>query len=182
MQGDSTIFSHVHFSKTLGARSVTVVSRKTWRMGTPKLMFAKNLSRRFPMRRGERKVRVYAFGGWGVGAALGRARQAKRASRRRFGIETSYRRLNEGKGRTTKKDLVYRLLLLGLALLLRQGWVWLTWQLACAWGCGRRVWLGELPLRRLLDWLGDEIRQRYKEERSLDLGRLLQGESVMPAA
>lgn len=133
-------------------------------------------------RRGERKVRVYAFGGWGVGAALARARQAKRAYRRRFGIETSYRQMNEGKGRTTKKDVVYRLLLIGLALLLRQAWVWLTWQLACAWGCGQRVWLGALPLRRLLDWLGDALRQRYKEERSLDLGRLPQGESVMPAA
>ena len=53
-------------------------------------------------------------------AALGRARQAKRAYRRRYGIETSYRQLNDGKGRTTKKDQAYRLLLVGLALLLRQ--------------------------------------------------------------
>jgi hypothetical protein len=123
-------------------------------------------------RSGERTVKVYAFGGWGARAALGRARQAKRVYRRRFGIETSYRQMNEGKGRTTKKDGVYRLLLIGVALLLRQVWVWLTWQLARAWRCRPSQWIGELPLRRLLDWLRDEVRKRYKEERSIDLGPL----------
>jgi hypothetical protein len=123
-------------------------------------------------RAGERTVKVYAFGGWGTSAALTRARQAKRAYRRRFGIETSYRQMNESKGRTTKKDGVYRLLLLGLALLLRQVWVWLSGQLARACRLRPCQWLSELPLRRLLDWLRDEVRKRYKEERSLDLGPL----------
>jgi hypothetical protein len=120
-------------------------------------------------RRRQPRVGVYAFGGWGVVAAVWRARQAKRAYRRRFGIETSYRQMNEGKARTTKKDVVYRLLLVGLGLLLRQVWVWLTWQLARAWRCPVKQWLGELPLARLLDWLKDEVRRRYKEERSIDL-------------
>lgn len=124
-------------------------------------------------RAGERKVRVYAFGGWGVVAAVWRARQAKRAYRRRFGIETSYRQMNEGKGRTTKKDVRYRLLLVGLALLLRQVWVWLVWQLARARRARPGQWLGEWPLARLLDWLRDEVRRRYKEERSIDLRPLL---------
>jgi hypothetical protein len=132
-------------------------------------------------RAGERSVKVYAFGGWGAAQAVGRARQAKRAYRRRFGIETSYRQMNEGKGRTTKKDVVYRLLLVGLALLLRQVWVWWTWQLACAWRCRPKQWLGELPLARLLDWLRDEVRKRYKEERSIDLRPLLK-EKVAAAA
>lgn len=132
-------------------------------------------------RPGEKAVKVYALGGWGVTAALWRARQAKRAYRRRFGIETSYRQMNEGKARTTKKDVVYRLLLIGLALLLRQVWVWLTWQLACARHCRPRQWLSELPLVRLLDWLRDEVRKRYKEERSIDLRPLLE-EKLMGAA
>jgi hypothetical protein len=120
-------------------------------------------------RAGERSVKVYAFGGWGLVAAVWRARQAKRAYRRRFGIETSYRQMNEGKGRTTTKNVVYRLLLIGIALLWRQVWVWLTWQLARARRCRPTQWLGDLPLRRLLDWLGDEVRKRYKEERWIDL-------------
>lgn len=135
------------------------------------------------MRRpGEKAIKVYAFAGWGVAAALGRARQAKRAYRRRFGIETSYRQMNEGKARTTKKDVVYRLLLIGLALLLRQVWVWLTWQLARARRCRPCQWLRELPLARLLDWLRDEVRKRYKEERSIDLRPLLQEKLTVAAA
>jgi diadenosine tetraphosphatase ApaH/serine/threonine PP2A family protein phosphatase len=125
-------------------------------------------------RRGEPRSGVYAFDGWGATKALGRARQARRAYRRRFGIETSYRQMNEGKARTTKKDVVYRLLLVGLGLLLRQVWVWLTWQLARAWRCRPKQWLGALPLARLLDWLKDEVRRRYKEERSIDVRPLLE--------
>jgi hypothetical protein len=122
------------------------------------------------------RVQVYAFGGWLPGRAVAarrRAARAERAYRRRFGIETSYRQLNEGKGRTTKKDVAYRLLLVGLALLLRQAWVWLTWELGRARGVPPAAWLGELPLRRLLDWLRDELTRRYKEGRSIDLGQPL---------
>jgi hypothetical protein len=133
-------------------------------------------------RASERPVKVYAFGGWGSQAALWRARQAKRAYRRRFGIETSYRQMNEGKARTTKKDGVYRLLLVGLGLLLRPVWVWLPWQLARAWRCRPKQWLGELPLARVLDWLKDEVRRRYKEERSIDLRPLLEQVIVTAAA
>ena len=130
----------------------------------------------------ERSVKVYAFGGWGSRAAVWRARQAKRAYRRRFGIETSYRQLNESKGRTTKKDVSYRLLLVGLGLLLRQVWVYLTWQLSRAWRCRPEQWLGELPLARVLDWLRAEVRKRYKEERSIDLRPLREVKVVTAAA
>src|SRR5262249_42766456 len=43
---------------------------------------------------------------------------------RRFGIETSYRQMNQGKALTTSTDPRRRLLWLGVALLLRQAWVW----------------------------------------------------------
>ena len=33
-------------------------------------------------------------------------------------------------------------------------------------------WLGELPLRQLLDWLRDELGKRDKEERSIERGPL----------
>ncbi len=131
---------------------------------------------------GKEGKKVYAFGGWGTAAAVGRARQAKRAYRRRFGIETSYRQMNECKGRTTKKDVVYRLLLVGLALLLRQVWVWLTGQVARAWRYRPKQWLDVLPLARLLDWLREAVRRRYKEERSIDLQPLRKEKVVVAAA
>jgi putative transposase len=42
---------------------------------------------------------------------------------RRFGIETSYRQLGECLAKTTSRDLVYRLMLVGVSLLIRARWV-----------------------------------------------------------
>jgi len=130
-------------------------------------------------RRGQKKVQVYAFGGWRAAQAVNAtqaaaaARQARQWYRRRFGIETSYRQLHEGLGRTTKKDVGYRLLLVGIALLLRQVWVWLTWQLARSRGVRPTAWLEELPLQRLLDWLADTLQQQYPERKVIELGQPL---------
>jgi hypothetical protein len=74
----------------------------------------------------------------------------RRRYRRRFGIETSYRQLGEGLARTCSKDAVYRLLLVALALVLRNLWVWLHWEyLAERTPHGRAVHLPRLPLPRL---------------------------------
>jgi hypothetical protein len=124
--------------------TVTTVEWKTDKTNRPVS------TRAVVMRRPEEKEKkVYAFGGWGEGRARSesrRARLAKRWYRKRFGIETSYRQMNEAKVRTTKKDVAYRLLLIGLALLLRQVWVWLTRHMArggrlrpTQWG-GNCVW------------------------------------------
>jgi len=121
----------------------------------------------------EKDKKVYAFGGWDAQQARSQARRAalaKRWYRKRFGIETSYRQMNEAKAKTTKKDVRYRLLLLGLALLLRQVWVWLTWQVARAWGLRPTEWVGQLRLARLGEWLADLLKRKYKEEKSIPLG------------
>lgn len=138
-------------------------------------------------RRGEARVHVYAFGGWSVARAVSTsraaaaARQARQWYRRRFGIETSYRQLNECKGRTTAKNVAYRLLLVGLALLLRQVWVWLTWQLARSRQARPKAWLGELPLQRLLAWLAEVIQRNYPEDKVIDLQQpLLWPEGLQP--
>jgi hypothetical protein len=102
-----------------------------------------------------------------------RARLARRQSRGRFGIETSYRQLNQGRGTTTAKDADCRLLLVGLALLLRQAWVWLTAQLARCGRLGRAAWVGELPLPKLLDWLARALRRRHRERLVIELGQPL---------
>jgi hypothetical protein len=53
--------------------------------------------------------------------------------RRRFGIETSYRQLNQSRSRTSSRDPLYRFLLVGLALFLRNLWQWLA-NMDSRWG------------------------------------------------
>jgi IS4 transposase len=60
--------------------------------------------------------------------------------RKRFRIETSYRQMHEGLALTTSKDPVYRLLLILIAFVLRNLWVWLHWKrLAARSPDGKRV-------------------------------------------
>lgn len=124
------------------------------------------------LRPGEKDKKVYAFGGWDATQARDQARRAalaRRWYRQRFGIETSYRQMNQAKAKTTKKDVRYRLLLVGLALLLRQAWVWLSWQVARAAGLRPSQWVGQLPLARLGEWLADLLKRKYQEEKSIPL-------------
>jgi Transposase DDE domain len=124
-------------------------------------------------RRREKDKKVYAFGGWDEAEARSqtwRARLAQRWYRKRFGIETSYRQMNECKGQTTKKDVVYRLLLVGLALLLRQVWVWLTAQVARDRGLQPTAWVADLRLARLAAWLADALTGVYREVTEIQLG------------
>ena len=120
-------------------------------------------------------MQLLAFGGWGSGeseaALLRRAGLACRKYSARYGIETSYRQMNRGRGTTTKDDVRYRLLLIGLALLLRQVWVWLSGQVAKARGLADAAWVSELPLMEMLEWLADALKRSYPPTRGIDLGR-----------
>lgn len=72
----------------------------------------------------------------------------------RFSIETSYRQLHEGLAQTTTKNPAWRLLLVGIALVVRNVWVWLHGErLAVVVRGKRRVRLGRLRLRTLLRWV-----------------------------
>jgi hypothetical protein len=111
--------------------------------------------------RGERSNWVFAT--WGIDWQPG---MLKRRYRARFGIETSYRQLGQVLGCTTSKDARVRLLLVGVALLLRQYACCVEQQQQARW-CygtvprGQRVRLGEmvlwliLELARLLDFRRD---------------------------
>ncbi len=63
---------------------------------------------------------VFAFDGLSSGELL----WYREGYRRRFGIETSYRQLGEGLAQTTTKRIAWRMLLVAVALLLRNLWVW----------------------------------------------------------
>lgn len=116
----------------------------------------------------EKAKKVYAFGGWDEREARRqgqRAALARRWYRKRFGIETSYRQMRQCQMRTTTTDVRYRLLLVGLALLLRQVWVWLTKQVACDGELKPTAWVAVLPLEQMVEWLADVLKAIYHEEK-----------------
>ena len=106
-------------------------------------------------RRGERKKRgrqalVYAF--WGLSPSSGQ--WVYETYRLRFGIEATYRQLREARVRTCTRDPSLRLLYVGIALILRNVWVWLHYAvLSKPRRGGRRIDLNQLPFRVMLSWL-----------------------------
>jgi putative transposase len=97
-----------------------------------------------------RQALVYAY--WGYRPASPDA--VFTTYRLRFGIETSYRQMHEARIRTTTRNPVVRLLYVGIALVLRNLWVWLhDTLLARPRRGGREILLERLRWETLLLWL-----------------------------
>jgi putative transposase len=105
-----------------------------------------------------RQTLVYAC--WGVvGHSYAWVRETYR---RRFGIESSYRQMNQARGRTSTRRPELRLLYVGVALVLRNEWVWLHFAVLSTPRRGRRLIRQErLRLRGLLHWLIQVIEEAY---------------------
>lgn len=74
--------------------------------------------------------------------------------RTRFGIETSYRQMNQARIRTCTRKPLLRFLFVAIALILRNVWVWYHWEvLASPRRGGRLLRLERLRLETLLIWL-----------------------------
>src|SRR5262249_34953171 len=95
--------------------------------------------------------------------------------RKRFAIETSFRQAHQGRARTCTRNPVVRLLLVGVALVLRNVWVWLHYAVLSTPRRGnRRYNLDRLTLRAMLLWL-----QHQAED---ELGRRDDAPSERPVA
>jgi putative transposase len=101
---------------------------------------------------------VYAF--WGLTpASVTWVRQTYRA---RLGIETRYRQMNQAKVHTCTRNPDVRLLFVGVALVLRNVWVWLHHQVLSTPRRGGRVLRLEcLRFKLLLGWLAAVIESDY---------------------
>ena len=78
--------------------------------------------------------------------------------RKRFGIETSYRQMNEARIKTCTRDPSQRLLFVGIALVLRNVWVWLHFKLARGkWSEEPKLFLKLLRFREMLLWIGQVV-------------------------
>jgi len=93
---------------------------------------------------------VYAY--WGIKPTS--ARWVSDTYRQRFGIETSYRQLNEARIKTCTRDPKVRFFFIALALLLRNVWVWLHWEiLSSPRRGGRQLRQERLRFKTMLLWL-----------------------------
>jgi putative transposase len=99
-----------------------------------------------------RRLQVWLYAVWGLEPRA--VAWVRDTYRRRFGIESSYRQLNQTRIRTSSRSPLLRLLFVGLALVLRNVWVWLHWEVLAGKRRGkRRVDLDQLPLRAMMHWL-----------------------------
>src|SRR5688572_5634316 len=105
-----------------------------------------------------RQAMVYAY--WGYRPAS--PDSVFTTYRTRFGIETSYRQMHEGRIRTTSRRPEVRLLCAGIALVLRNVWVWLHYTvLAMPRRGGRVILLERLRWETLLLWLRHVAEERF---------------------
>jgi Transposase DDE domain len=106
-----------------------------------------------------REAWVYAY--WGISPK--RFDWVAQAYRVRFGIETSYRQMNQCRIRTTSKRFEVRFLYVAIAFLLRNLWVWLHHAvLSKPRRGGVELHLERLRLRTMLLWLFDVASAMYR--------------------
>ena len=87
-------------------------------------------------------------------------RETRELYRKRFGIETTYRQMNEARIKTCTRDPCLRLLFIAIALVLRNAWVWIHFQLAKGKQSAEpQVFLELLRFQEMLLWITQSIQQ-----------------------
>ena len=90
-------------------------------------------------------------------------RWIREAYRSRFGIESSYRQLHQARIRTSSRKPALRLLFIGVALVLRNVWVWLHAEVMAQPQRGaRHLRPHSLRFARVLLWLTREVAKHYR--------------------
>ena len=79
--------------------------------------------------------------------------------RRRFGIESSYRQMNQARLRTSSRSPALRLLVVALAFLLRNLWARCNWMTLVRPGRGRRKGEGNFRFATLLRWICRKVKK-----------------------
>jgi hypothetical protein len=104
---------------------------------------------------GKRRRKKLLYAVWKVRRT---PREIRETYRKRFGIETSYRQMNEARIKTSTRDPVQRLLFVGIALVLRNVWVWLHFKLAKGkWDNEPRIFLELLRFKEMLLWIAQVV-------------------------
>lgn len=113
-------------------------------------------SKRYTHRKsGKRRTKKLMFAIWKVRQL---PKDIRETYRTRFGIETSYRQMNEARIKTCTRNPALRLLFVGIALVLRNVWVWLHFKLAKGkWDEEPQLFLELLRFREMLLWISQIV-------------------------
>ncbi len=104
---------------------------------------------------GKQVTQKLLFAAWRV---HGSPTEIREQYRKRFGIETSYRQMRQARIYTCTRNPHLRLFFVAISLILRNLWVWIH-QTLLSEGTGKdfKVHLERLRLKRMLDWIAQEI-------------------------
>ena len=92
--------------------------------------------------------------------------------RKRFGIETSYRQMNEARIRTCTRDPAQRLLFVGIALVLRNVWIWLHFGFAKhKWANEPLLFLNLLRFKEMLLWITQVVSRLLRADQEQGIHR-----------
>ena len=87
-------------------------------------------------------------------------REIRELYRKRFGIETTYRQMNEARIKTCTRDPRLRLLFVAIALILRNVWVWIHFKLAKGKQSEEpQLFLELLRFKEMLLWITQTVQQ-----------------------
>jgi len=90
--------------------------------------------------------------------------------RKRFGIETSYRQMNEARIKTCTRDPRLRLLFVGVALVLRNVWVWIHFRFAKRkYSAEPQLFLELLRFEEILLWVTQTVQHTLGADKTLGL-------------
>jgi hypothetical protein len=92
--------------------------------------------------------------------------------RKRFGIEATYRQMNEAKIKTCTRDPSLRLLFVGIALVLRNVWVWIHFRFAKRkYSDEPQLFLELLRFQEMLLWIAQIVQQLLGANKTIGLDR-----------
>jgi hypothetical protein len=99
-------------------------------------------------------------------------REIRETYRKRFGIETSYRQMNEARIKTSTRDPSLRLLFVGIALVLRNVWVWIHFRFAKGkYSEEPELFLELLRFKEMLFWIVQVVQRALGADKLLGLDR-----------
>ena len=118
---------------------------------------------------GKRRRKRLLFAIWKVRRT---PKEIREIYRKRFGIETSYRQMNEARIKTCTRDPAVRLLIVGIALVLRNVWVWIHFRFAKGKHTDEpQLFLELLRFQEMLLWITEVVQAALGAAKTLGLDR-----------